>query len=73
MKSCGQGDGLPASGLGVSLLEHQRNLWRAVEGTEFRNVTVVASKGKDGPCWDQKHVAVYRGHASKWKMMTDTF
>jgi arsenite methyltransferase len=24
-------------------------------------VTVAAYKGKEGPCWDQKHAVVYRG------------
>jgi hypothetical protein len=32
-----------------------------VEGIEFRSVTVVAYKGKEGSCWDQKHAVVYCG------------
>ncbi len=46
---------------GVTLLERQEAPWRTVEGIEFRSVTVVAYKGKDGPCLDQKHAVVYRG------------
>ena len=46
---------------GVTLLERQAEPWRTVEGIEFRSVTVAAYKGKDGPCWDQKHAVVYRG------------
>lgn len=46
---------------GISLLERQEAPWRTVEGIEFRSVTVAAYKGKEGPCWDQKHAVVYRG------------
>jgi SAM-dependent methyltransferase len=46
---------------GISLLERQQEPWRTVEGIEFRSVTVAAYKGKEGPCWDQKHAVVYRG------------
>jgi arsenite methyltransferase len=46
---------------GVTLLERQAEPWRTVEGIEFRSVTVAAYKGKEGPCWDQKHAVVYRG------------
>lgn len=46
---------------GIELCERQSEPWRTVEGIEFRSVTVVAYKGKDGPCWDQKHAVVYRG------------
>ena len=46
---------------GISLLERQQEPWRTVEGIEFRSVTVVAYKGKEGPCRDQKHAVVYRG------------
>ncbi len=46
---------------GISLLERLQDPWRTVEGIEFRSVTVAAYKGKEGPCWDQKHAVVYRG------------
>src|SRR5262249_39406104 len=46
---------------GVTLVERQQEPWRTVEGIEFRSVTVVAYKGKEGACWDQKHAVVYRG------------
>ncbi len=46
---------------GISLLERKQDPWRTVEGIEFRSVTVAAYKGKEGPCWDQKHAVVYRG------------
>lgn len=46
---------------GISLLERQQEPWRTVEGIEFRSATVAAFKGKEGPCWDQKHAVMYRG------------
>jgi SAM-dependent methyltransferase len=46
---------------GIGVLERQAEPWRTVEGIEFRSMTVVAYKGKEGPCWDQKHAVVYRG------------
>ena len=46
---------------GITILTRQEEPWRTVEGIEFRGVTVEAHKGKQGPCWDQKHAVVYRG------------
>jgi arsenite methyltransferase len=46
---------------GTSILERGAEPWRAVEGIEFRTMTVVAWKGKEGPCLDQGHAVVYRG------------
>lgn len=46
---------------GVTVLERVEEPWRTVEGIEFRSLTVAAYKGKEGPCWDQKHAVVYRG------------
>ena len=50
---------------GVTLLQRQHDPWQTVEGIEFRSVTVAAYKGKEGPCWDQKHAVVYRGPFKK--------
>jgi len=46
---------------GVEITERQAEPWRTVEGIEFRSMTLVAYKGKEGACWDQKHAVVYRG------------
>jgi arsenite methyltransferase len=46
---------------GVTILERQAEPWRTIEGIEFRSMTVAAYKGKEGPCWDQKHALIYRG------------
>ncbi|MBI4617211.1 MAG: methyltransferase domain-containing protein [Planctomycetes bacterium] len=46
---------------GIALAERGDLPWRTVEGIEFRSVTVIAYKGKEGPCLDQKHAVIYRG------------
>ncbi len=46
---------------GIRLLERRQDPWRTIEGLEFRSVTVEAYKGKEGPCWDQKHAVIYGG------------
>ncbi|MBI5067393.1 MAG: methyltransferase domain-containing protein [Deltaproteobacteria bacterium] len=46
---------------GVTLLERPERPWRTVEGIEFRSVTAVAYRGKEGPCWDRKQAVIYRG------------
>ena len=43
---------------GVTLLDRPAKPWRTVEGIEFRSVTVVAYKGKEGPCRDHKQAVV---------------
>ncbi|MCA9228387.1 MAG: methyltransferase domain-containing protein [Planctomycetales bacterium] len=42
--------------------------WGTVEGIEFRSVTIVGYKGKEGPCLDHKQAVVYRG---PWKAVID--
>lgn len=46
---------------GMEVLERDEQPWRTVEGIEFRAVTVVAYKGKQGPCWDLNQAVIYRG------------
>ncbi len=46
---------------GVQILERQEQPWQTVKGIEFRSMTLVAFKGKEGPCFDQKHALVYKG------------
>jgi arsenite methyltransferase len=46
---------------GISIIERQQRPWRTVEGIEFRSVTVVAYKGKEGACWDHKQAVIYKG------------
>lgn len=46
---------------GATLLERPAKPWRTVDGIEFRSVTVVAYRGKEGPCWDRKQAVIYKG------------
>jgi arsenite methyltransferase len=46
---------------GIEILERQQEAWRTVEGIEFRSVTVVAYKGKQGECWEHKQAVIYKG------------
>lgn len=46
---------------GVTVAKRQAEPWRVVEGIEFRSMTVVAYKGKQGPCLERNQAIVYRG------------
>ncbi len=50
---------------GIELVKRQREPWRTVSGIEFRSVTVVAYKGKQGPCLERNQAMVYRGPFKK--------
>ncbi|HKJ75015.1 MAG TPA: methyltransferase domain-containing protein [Alphaproteobacteria bacterium] len=53
---------------GVTLDKRDEQPWRIVEGIEYRAITVLAWKGKEGPCIDKNHAVVYRG---PWKTVED--
>ncbi len=46
---------------GIQLASRQIEPWRTVDGIEFRSVTVMAYKGKQGPCWERNQALVYKG------------
>jgi arsenite methyltransferase len=46
---------------GIEILARQPEPWRVVDGIELRSMTVVAYRGKEGPCLDQGHAVIYRG------------
>jgi len=46
---------------GVETVAYQSEPWAVVEGIEFRSMTVVAHKGKEGACLDHGEAVVYRG------------
>ncbi|MEO6807775.1 MAG: methyltransferase domain-containing protein [Isosphaeraceae bacterium] len=46
---------------GIHLAERQATPWRTVGGIEFRSVTVVAFKGKQGPCLERNQALIYTG------------
>jgi len=50
---------------GIQIDKRQREPWRTVEGVEFRSVTVLAYKGKQGPCLERKQALIYRGPFKK--------
>ncbi|HUQ72996.1 MAG TPA: methyltransferase domain-containing protein [Planctomycetaceae bacterium] len=50
---------------GITLAERQATPWRVVDGIEFRSVTVIAYKGKQGPCLDRNQAVIYRGPFKK--------
>ena len=46
---------------GIHIARRGVEPWRVVEGIEFRSVTVVAFKGKQGPCLERNQALVYQG------------
>ena len=46
---------------GIQIVRRQSEPWRTVDGIEFRSLTVVAHKGKQGPCLERNQAVVYRG------------
>jgi SAM-dependent methyltransferase len=53
---------------GVEVAAYQEGPWAVVDGIEFRSMTVVAHKGKEGPCWEHNEAVIYRG---PWKEVQD--
>jgi len=50
---------------GIQIVKRQQEPWRTVEGIEFRSITIVAHKGKQGPCLERNQAVVYRGPFKK--------
>jgi SAM-dependent methyltransferase len=50
---------------GISITRWSKEPWQTIQGIEFRSVTVVAYKGKDGPCLERNQSVVYRGPFKK--------
>jgi arsenite methyltransferase len=50
---------------GVEMPVWQQQPWQTVEGIEFRSVTVIAYKGKEGPCFEHNQAVMYRGPFSR--------
>jgi ubiquinone/menaquinone biosynthesis C-methylase UbiE len=53
---------------GISFDRWESKPFRTIEGIEFRSVTVVAYKGKEGPCLERNQAVIYRG---PWKKVHD--
>lgn len=50
---------------GVEIVAYQSEPWAVVEGIEFRSMTVVAHKGKEGACLEHNEAVVYKGPFSR--------
>lgn len=46
---------------GMQIAKRQSEPWQTIEGIEFRSMTVVAYKGKQGPCLERHQAVLYRG------------
>lgn len=53
---------------GITIEKRMERPWRVVNGIEFRSITVVAHKGKQGVCLERKQAAIYKG---PWKEVLD--
>src|SRR5947207_3024527 len=52
----------------MKIVKRDEKPWRTIQGIEFRSITVVAHKGKQGPCWERKQAVTYRG---PWRKVID--
>ncbi len=53
---------------GMEIIKRDEKPWRTIQGIEFRSITVVAHKGKQGSCWERKQAVIYRG---PWRKVID--
>jgi SAM-dependent methyltransferase len=53
---------------GIEIVKRDEKPWKIVEGIEFRSITVVAYKGKQGACWERNQAVIYKG---PWKKVID--
>lgn len=53
---------------GMEIVKRDEKPWRVVEGIEFRSMTIVAYKGKQGACWERNQAVIYKG---PWKKVID--
>ena len=50
---------------GIEIAKRSEQPWQTIQGIEFRSITVIAYKGKEGPCLDRNQAVVYRGPFKK--------
>lgn len=53
---------------GIQIAKRDEQPWQVVEGIEYRSVTVIAYKGKEGPCLERNQAVIYKG---PWKAVID--
>lgn len=50
---------------GIEIAKRAKDPWQTIHGIEFRSVTIVAYKGKQGPCLERNQAVIYRGPFKK--------
>ena len=50
---------------GIEVAKRAKEPWQTIDGIEFRSITIVAYKGKQGPCLERNQAVVYRGPFKK--------
>jgi hypothetical protein len=53
---------------GMEIVKRDSQPWRVINGIEFRAVTIVAYKGKQGVCLERNQAVIYKG---PWKKVID--
>jgi len=53
---------------GMEIVKRDDKPWQTIEGIEFRSMTIVAQKGKQGPCFECNQSVIYKG---PWKAVID--
>lgn len=53
---------------GIQVLSMDSEPWQIIEGIEYKSMTVVAYKGKQGPCLERNQSVIYKG---PWKAVVD--
>ena len=53
---------------GMEIVKRDEQPWQTIQGIEFRALTVVARKGKQGACQERKQAVIYRG---PWRKVID--
>jgi ubiquinone/menaquinone biosynthesis C-methylase UbiE len=53
---------------GIEIVKRDAQPWQTIEGIEFRSITVLAHKGKQGPCYERNQAVIYKG---PWKAVVD--
>ncbi len=63
------GEALGEAGFhGMTIDKFELEPWQIVEGIEYRSVTLLAYKGKEGPSIEKNQAVIYKG---PWKTVTD--
>lgn len=53
---------------GMEIVKRDEKPWQTINGIEFRSVTIVAHKGKQGECLERNQAVIYKG---PWKVVVD--